>query len=232
MGAGSLPGVKRPERDADPSPPSSAEVWKQSRAIFLLSLRVFVACEKGETYLPVYSVLGTRWRSWVRHCAASPKFLGSISDGVIENFYGHNPSGRTMVVGLTQPLTEMSTRNISWGVKAAGALGLTTSWNPMDLSRRVQGLLYIFLLSSFWWRHVSGELESRRSQTVLQSLCKLCVIGTRLNPLTPELNLSAHRCLKGFFTGDFATWTVHVVNICVKNQQMHQLFIQFINYVW
>jgi hypothetical protein len=23
-----------------------------------------------------------------------------------------------------------------------------------------------------------------------------------------------------------------VVNICVKNQQMQQLFIQFINYVW
>jgi len=26
-----------------------------------------------------------------------------------------------MAPGLTQPLTEMSTRNISWGVKAAGA---------------------------------------------------------------------------------------------------------------
>jgi hypothetical protein len=26
-------------------------------------------------------------------------------------------------VGSTQPLTEMSTRNISWGVKAAGAYG-------------------------------------------------------------------------------------------------------------
>jgi len=26
-----------------------------------------------------------------------------------------------MALGLTHPLTEMSTRNISWGVKAAGA---------------------------------------------------------------------------------------------------------------
>jgi len=25
-----------------------------------------------------------------------------------------------MALGLTQPLTEMSTRNISWGLKAAG----------------------------------------------------------------------------------------------------------------
>jgi hypothetical protein len=34
------------------------------------------------------------------------------------------------------------------------------------------------------------------------------------------------------FTGDFASWTVHLVNICVKNQQIHQLVIQFINYLW
>ena len=33
------------------------------------------------------------------------------------------PSGRSMALGLTQPLTEMSTRNIYWGVKAAGAYG-------------------------------------------------------------------------------------------------------------
>jgi hypothetical protein len=40
---------------------------------------------------------------------------------VIGIFHGHNPSGRTMVLGFIQPLTEMSTRNISWGIKAAGA---------------------------------------------------------------------------------------------------------------
>ena len=33
----------------------------------------------------------------------------------------HNSSGRTMALGSTQSVTEMSTRNISWGVKAAGA---------------------------------------------------------------------------------------------------------------
>jgi hypothetical protein len=53
-----------------------------------------------------------------------------------------------------------------------------------------------------------------------------------INPLTPELNSSTQRCLTRFFTGDFASWTVHFVNICVKNQQMQQLFIQFINQVW
>jgi hypothetical protein len=47
-----------------------------------------------------------------------------------------------------------------------------------------------------------------------------------------DLNPSAQRWLMRFFIGDFASWTVHFINICVKNQQMQQLFIQFINYVW
>ena len=46
---------------------------------------------------------------------------GLIPDGVIRIFHLHNLSGRTMSLGLTQPLTEMSARNISWEVKAAGA---------------------------------------------------------------------------------------------------------------
>ena len=39
---------------------------------------------------------GTRWRSWLRHCATSRKGAGSIPDCVIA-------------------------RNISWGLRAAGA---------------------------------------------------------------------------------------------------------------
>jgi len=47
--------------------------------------------------------------------------MGSIPDRVTGIFHLHNPSSCTMALGLTQTLTEMSTRNISWGVKAAGA---------------------------------------------------------------------------------------------------------------
>ena len=43
-----------------------------------------------------------------------PEVAVSIPDGVIVIFYWHNPSGRNMVLGLTQPLTEMSTSNICW----------------------------------------------------------------------------------------------------------------------
>jgi hypothetical protein len=58
---------------------------------------------------------------WLRHCSTSWKFAGSIPDDVIGIFHWHNPSGSTMKLELTQPLTEMSTRNISWGIKAGGA---------------------------------------------------------------------------------------------------------------
>jgi len=103
---------------------------------------------------------GTRWRSWLRHCATSRKVAVSIPDGVTGIFLLHNPSGRTMALGLTQPLTEMSTRNISLGVKRpvrrtdnlttficrlSWNLEATFSWNPQGLSRPVMGLLYLFM---------------------------------------------------------------------------------------
>jgi hypothetical protein len=52
---------------------------------------------------------------WLRYCATNRKVAGSIPDGVIGIFHWHNSSGRTMTLRSTQPLTEVSTRNISWG---------------------------------------------------------------------------------------------------------------------
>jgi hypothetical protein len=43
------------------------------------------------------------------------QFAGSIPNGVIGIFHWHKSSGRTMALGLTQLLTEMSTRNTSGG---------------------------------------------------------------------------------------------------------------------
>jgi len=43
---------------------------------------------------------GTRWRSWLRHCARSRKVACSIPDGVIGVFHLHNPTDRTMAIGL------------------------------------------------------------------------------------------------------------------------------------
>ena len=54
-----------------------------------------------------------------RHYATKRMVSGSIPDDVIGIFHWYNPSDRTMPVGWTQPLTEMSTRNISLRVKVA-----------------------------------------------------------------------------------------------------------------
>jgi hypothetical protein len=56
---------------------------------------------------------GTAVAQWLRYCAANQKVAGSIPDGVMEFFIDINPSDRTMAMGSTQPLTEMSTRCIS-----------------------------------------------------------------------------------------------------------------------
>jgi hypothetical protein len=65
----------------------------------------------------------TRWRSWLRPWATSRKVAGLISVEVIEIFYWINSSRRTMALGSTQPLKEISTRLISWRVQSAGAYG-------------------------------------------------------------------------------------------------------------
>ena len=52
---------------------------------------------------------------WLRCCATNRKVAGSVPDGVIGIFHWHNPPDPTMALGSTQPLTEMSTRRISWG---------------------------------------------------------------------------------------------------------------------
>jgi hypothetical protein len=54
---------------------------------------------------------GTRWRSWLRQ---------------FDSRWWHNPFGRTMTLGSTQPLTEMSTRSILLKGKSGRCVGLTT----------------------------------------------------------------------------------------------------------
>jgi hypothetical protein len=52
--------------------------------------------------------------SWLRHYATSRKVAGSSSDEV-DFFNLPNPSSPTMTLGSTQPLSEMSTRNLPGG---------------------------------------------------------------------------------------------------------------------
>ena len=109
---GLLPGDRAAGPWRWPFTPSSAEV-KEIVALYV--------------YSPSGPVLGWIWplnlcmcvaiavAQWLRCCATNRKVAGSIPDGVIGNFHWHNPSERTMALVSTQPLTEMSTRSISWG---------------------------------------------------------------------------------------------------------------------
>jgi hypothetical protein len=96
---------------------------------------------------------GTQWSSSLRHCPTSWKAASLIPNGVSKIFHWHNPSSHTMALGLIQPLTKMSTRNMAsaWGwqpyhlhvpnVLKSGSL------NPLELhslSRTVHELFYFF----------------------------------------------------------------------------------------
>jgi hypothetical protein len=84
-----------------------------------------------------------------------------IPDGVSGTFHYYNPYGRTMALGSTQRLTEMSTRNISWGGTGGRCVRLTTLrrscvdclekfWEPQPpgtlraLTISVMGYLYLY----------------------------------------------------------------------------------------
>jgi len=57
---------------------------------------------------------GTAVAQRLRCCATNRKVAGSIPAGV-SGFFIDIDIDRTMALGSTQPLTEMTTRSISWG---------------------------------------------------------------------------------------------------------------------
>jgi hypothetical protein len=150
----------------------------------------------------------TQWCSWLRYCATNRKASGSIPDGAIEIFHWHNPSGRNLALWLTQPLTEMSTMNISLCGGGGGGLrrsvrradnlttfmcrvswirGASTSWNTMSLSRPVRWLLYLYLYYLYVpaWR-CKKNLSEIRVIVVLQ--IALNSLSTILYSMKPIIN--------------------------------------------
>jgi hypothetical protein len=109
-------------------------MWKRNSDLnFLRHTKICV--------LPTVFWSNFKWNSFVSfigspdcvHVALMFRYLLSSNITLILTDTGilhwHHPSGPTMALGLIQPLTETSTRNISWGIKAAGAQG----WQPYHL---------------------------------------------------------------------------------------------------
>jgi hypothetical protein len=88
----------------------------------------------------------------------------------LEIFRWHNPSDRTVTLRSTQPVTEMSTRRISWGkcgwqpyhlpVPLSWNLGTLTSWNPLGHSSPVTGQHYLFDALSWVFYNFSKHLTN------------------------------------------------------------------------
>jgi hypothetical protein len=106
------------------------------------------------------------------HCATSRKIAVSIPDGVIRIFHWHNPSDSTMALGLTQPLTETSTRNIFLGDKGGRCVELKTLppswadcleiWEPQPLGTlRALPFTFIMVMHGIYWQ--SEALTLRKS---------------------------------------------------------------------
>jgi hypothetical protein len=57
----------------------------------------------------------------LRYWATNRKVAGSIPDGVIEIFHWHNPSDRTMALGVDSASNRNEYQAHFLGVKAAGA---------------------------------------------------------------------------------------------------------------
>ena len=87
--------------------------------VLMAQVNNFMASQAWKTLIRInYDMLiseGTAVAQWLRCCATNRKVAGSIPHGVIGIFHWRNPSDRTMALWSTQPLTEMSTRSISWG---------------------------------------------------------------------------------------------------------------------
>ena len=93
-------------------------VDRRQRTVFIVRVTKHYCQDQQRrswTYKRVWYGPGIAVAQWLRCCATNRKVAGSIPDGVIGIFHWHNPSDRTMALGLTQPLTEMSARRISWG---------------------------------------------------------------------------------------------------------------------
>ena len=89
--------------------------------------RTPVYCIMAKTFSRFWRTLGAMlWCNWLRHWATSRTVAGSVPKAVIGTFHWLNPSGCTMALGSTHPLTERSTRDISCEVKTSGAFWPTS----------------------------------------------------------------------------------------------------------
>jgi hypothetical protein len=153
-------------------------------------------------YTVIYS--GTRWRSWLRHCATSRKVAGSIPHGITGISHWHNPSGRTMALGVDSASNGNDYQEYFLGGKSgrcrlSTTLGALTSWNPQGLSRPVTGLLHLYIQSTFFppMKEFAGRMpiQTPYHSGLFSYFVALTVMRQSQNLWSSELRHCVHVCV-------------------------------------
>jgi hypothetical protein len=134
----------------------------------------------GESLFHLQTVTNEKNSRWI---------FSSLPSNAI--FHWHNPSGRTVALGSTQPLTEMSTRNISWGERrpVRRADNLITfmclnllepsgtvkacNWIALPFYRPMQIQVCCILFPTAGLTENSIVLPIYRTATAVKEMCKL-----------------------------------------------------------
>jgi hypothetical protein len=97
----------------------------------LTYLKIQFALHRKHVTSTLYRPAGRPWCCWLRRYATSRKEAGSIPDEVVAFFSYPNLCSRSVALGSTQPLTDISTRNLS-GIKDGRRVRLTTLLPSMN----------------------------------------------------------------------------------------------------